>query len=304
VLAALDELAPALIGVDACNLSLVGDTMEASMRGHEYAKSVMDVACWDAFGRTVGLPAASLLGGVLNESFPLYVAVPLGSPDNMVCFVEEAMKSGIHRFQLKVGSSPMTDVERVTAVVNATGDEDVIVADANGGWRLQDAIVAARSMEQLPRVRLEQPCQTIEECIALRSLTSIPIVLDEVITDVGALLRCYNAGAMDAINLKLSRVGGLSRARLLRDLAEVLGLRVTIEDTWGGDLTTAAVSQLAASTSRGALYSASFMNDWTLEHVAGYEPRSTNGRGVVSLQPGLGVEVDLKAIGPIIRRYN
>ncbi|MCU1493827.1 MAG: Mandelate racemase/muconate lactonizing protein [Acidimicrobiaceae bacterium] len=303
VLAAMQELAPALVGVDAMNLSAVADAMHGALRGHDYAKSVLDIACWDAFGKTVGLPVATLLGGVVNESFPLYLAVPLGAPEVMAEFVKEAKQEGIQRFQLKIGSSPTDDSERVAAVVDATDDDDVIIADANGGWRLQDAIVAARLLEQLPRVRLEQPCPTIEECIALRARTSIPIVLDEVITDVHALLRCFDAGAMDAINLKLSRVGGLTAARLIRDLAESLGLRVTIEDTWGGDLTTAAVSQLAASTSVPALYSASFMNDWTAEHIAGYAPRSAHGRGSAPEGPGLGVEVDPSALGNPIQRY-
>src|SRR5581483_9934192 len=108
---------------------------------------------------------------------------------------------------------------------------------------------------------------------------TLPMVLDEVVVDVQTLLRANAAGALEAFNLKISKVGGLSRARLLRDLADVLGLRVTIEDTWGGDLTTAAVAHLAASTSPETLFTVSFMNDWTNEHVAGHEPRSENGLG-------------------------
>jgi cis-L-3-hydroxyproline dehydratase len=103
--------------------------------------------------------------------------------------------------------------------------------------------------------------------------------------------------------LKISRVGGLAAARSIRELAEVLGLRLTIEDTWGGDLTTAAVSQLAASTSPQAFYAASFMNDWTLEHVAGYAPSSKNGWGSVASGPGLGVEVDESLLGEPLRCY-
>jgi L-alanine-DL-glutamate epimerase-like enolase superfamily enzyme len=120
-------------------------------------------------------------------------------------------------------------------------------------------------------------------------------VLDEVITDVQALIRAY--GAMEAVNLKLGRVGGLTKARLMRDLGLELGLRFTIEDSWGGDLTTAAVAHLAASTRPDALLMASFMNDWTLDHVAGYEPRSRDGRGSAPAGPGLGIEVDPEALG-------
>jgi L-alanine-DL-glutamate epimerase-like enolase superfamily enzyme len=79
--------------------------------------------------------------------------------------------------------------------------------------------------------------------------------------------------------------------------AHDLGLRVTLEDTWGGDVTTAAVAQLAASTRPEHLLTVSFMNDWTNEHVAGYQPRSSNGVGAAPTGPGLGIEVDLERLG-------
>jgi L-alanine-DL-glutamate epimerase-like enolase superfamily enzyme len=304
VLAALEELGPAILGLDATSPAAVGTAMEAALRGHGYAKSVLDVALHDLLGRIAGLSCTALLGGTVLRRFPLYLAVPLGPAAEMAAFARRAVAGGVHRLQLKIGGRPAEDAERVAAVVEATGDDEVVVADANGAWRLQDATVAARLLERLPRVRLEQPCPTIEECLALRRLTSMPIVLDEVIVDVRSLLRCAEAGAMDAINLKISRVGGLGAARLMRDLAVELGLRLTIEDTWGGDLTTAAVSHLAASTPEDAFFAASFMNDWTLEHVAGYEPRSEAGWGSAPGGPGLGVTVDEAALGEPVRVFS
>ncbi len=303
VLAALGELAPALIGQPATETSALYARMDAALAGHGYAKSVLDIAALDLFGRHVNLPCSALLGGRRLEDFPLYVAVPLDAPEAMATFVTRARAEGLHRFQLKIGGVPETDAARTAAVVEATGEQDVIVADANGGWRLQDATIAVRLLEGMPRLRLEQPCPTIEECLILRQRTSLPLVLDEVITDVQSLLRCFTAGAMDAINLKISRVGGITRARMIRDLAEELGLRLTIEDTWGGDLTTAAVSHLAATSAPEALFAASFMNEWTLEHVAGDAPRSRRGRGSAPAGPGLGVEVDEGALGEPLARY-
>ena len=128
----------------------------------------------------------------------------------------------------------------------------------------------------------------------MRRRTTLPMVLDEVITDAAALLRAFHAGGMEAINLKISKVGGLTRARQMRELAETLGLRLTIEDTWGGDLVTAAVSHLAASVRPEALFTVSFMNDWTNEHIAGYQPRSRRRSGPRRAGPGLGVDVDLE----------
>jgi L-alanine-DL-glutamate epimerase-like enolase superfamily enzyme len=72
-----------------------------------------------------------------------------------------------------------------------------------------------------------------------------------------------------------------------------------IEDSWGGDIVTAAVAHLAAGTPSDALFAVSFMNDWTLEHIAGYAPRSRNGFGPVPDGPGLGIEVDAAALAPL-----
>jgi L-alanine-DL-glutamate epimerase-like enolase superfamily enzyme len=170
----------------------------------------------------------------------------------------------------------------------------VVIADANGGWRLQDATIAARALEGLDRVLFEQPCPTLEECLIIRDRTTLPMVLDEVITDVQTLIRAQ--GACEAINLKIGRVGGLTKAKLIRDLGQQLGLRFTIEDSWGGDLTTAAVAHLAATTKPDQLLMASFMNDWTLDHIAGYQPRSRNGRGQAPAGPGLGIDIDPEAL--------
>jgi L-alanine-DL-glutamate epimerase-like enolase superfamily enzyme len=294
---AIRELAPALIGADATNLAEIHRRMDGRLRGHGYAKSALDVACWDAFGRLVDKPVAALLGGALQEELPLYVAIPLGPPDRMADFVVRERSAGIRNFQAKLGGDPVEDAARVAAVIAATGPGDAVTGDANGGWRRQDAIIAARLMEGSQRFRLEQPCPTLEECLAVRRLTTLPMVLDEVITDLPTLVRAAGLDAMDQVNLKVGRVGGLLPARLMRDTAVALGIRLMIEDSWGGDVVTAAVAQLAAGTPPDALFAVSYMNDWTMEHIAGYQPRSRGGLGPVPSGPGLGIEVDVAGLG-------
>ena len=297
VRAALVELAPAVVGLSVASPAAVNAAMDRALMGHGDAKSAIDTACWDSLGRVVGLPVCDLLGGRLVHEFPLYFAVPLGTPEEMAAYVQARRSEGIHRFQLKIGADPYEDAERTRRVVESTGPEDIVVADANGGWRLQDAVVAARALDGLERVFFEQPCPTLEECLIVRQRTTLPMILDECIRDVQSLLRAYEAKALEAFNLKISKVGGLSRAKLMRDLAVALGLRVTIEDAWGGDLVTAAVAHLAASTPPETLFTVSFMNDWTNEHIAGYEPRSHDGIGSAPERPGLGIEVDVDILG-------
>jgi L-alanine-DL-glutamate epimerase-like enolase superfamily enzyme len=295
--AALTELGPHLPGLDAANPTAVSRAVDRVLLGHGYAKSALDIACWDVFGHVTGRPLCDLLGGRLQDRFPLYVAIPLGEPERMRDHVLELQRAGVHRFQLKLGGDPAEDATRARAVVEASGPDDVVIGDANGGWNLRQAITAARLMDGLPGLLLEQPCATYEECVRVRAHTSLPMILDEVITDVPTLLRAWEDRAMEGFNLKINRVGGLTQARLMRDVGERLGMTVNVEDAWGGDLTTAAVSHLAASTGPDCLVMVSFMNDWTREHVTGYEPRSVDGWGRAPSRPGLGVDVDESLLG-------
>jgi cis-L-3-hydroxyproline dehydratase len=293
--AALRTLAEALLDQDPANIGRVSRVMDTALRGHGYAKSALEIACWDIFGKAVGRPLTDLIGGRLNDDFPLYEAVPMGAPAKMAEFVRARGEAGINSFQLKVGGDPADDIARVVAARTAAPDGAVIVADANGGWQLLQARRAIRGMEGLD-VLVEQPCRETPECALAHRGSTLPMVLDESVVTVADLFAARDAGAL-AVNLKISRVGGLARTVQMRDLAQELGLSVSLEDMWGGDVITAAVSHLAASTSPEHLMNVSFFNDWTDGHVAGYQPRSAGGRGRAPSGPGLGIEVDAAGLG-------
>jgi L-alanine-DL-glutamate epimerase-like enolase superfamily enzyme len=275
---ALAELAPHLLGVDPTNIASVHRVMDGVLLGQGFAKSAVDIACWDLLGQLADLPIAALLGGVLAEDFPIYEAVPLGSPESMADFITARREADINRFQLKVGNNPYEDIARTAASTAAGDDNTVIVADSNGGWNLLDAQLAIRGMEDLP-VYLEQPCRTTRDCILAHRNSRIPLVLDESITNASELFEAKNDAGAFAVNIKISRIGGLTKAVRMRDLAQEMNMMVSLEDMWGGDVVTAAVSHLAASTRPENLLNTSFFNDWTDGHVAGYQPRSVNGPG-------------------------
>jgi cis-L-3-hydroxyproline dehydratase len=289
-------LAPHLLELDPANVSGVRRTMDAALMGHQYAKSAVDIACWDLRGKAAGLPVSALLGGVLQQDFPLYEAVPLGSPESMASFVERRRAAGINRFQLKVGGNPRDDAARTRAVVQTAAGDTIVIADANGGWSLLDARVAMNSMAGLP-VFIEQPCRTTEDSALAARDSTLPLVLDESIVTLSDVYQAKHSAGASSINIKISRAGGITGAALMRDVMQELNLLVSVEDMWGCDLITAAVSHLAASTRPESLLMTSFMNDWTDGHVAGYQPRSVNGRGSAPTGPGLGIEVDVSFLG-------
>ncbi|MCR9073187.1 MAG: mandelate racemase/muconate lactonizing enzyme family protein [Alphaproteobacteria bacterium] len=299
--AALGELAPGLIGEDPCNPAAAARRMDAALMGQANAKSALETACWDLFGKALQLPVAALLGGVLSREFPLYEAVPLGAPEDMAAFVRRRAATGIRRFQLKVGDDPRADALRVKAAAevaaDAGNDDLLIIADANGGWSLSAATIAVREIAGLD-VFIEQPCRDLADCALISARTALPMVLDESVVTLGDLFRAKTEAGAGAVNIKLGRVGGIGAAVAMRNTAHALGMTYCIEDMWGGDVVSAAVAQVAASSPPESLMHVSFFNDWTNEHVAGYEPRSKNGRGALPDGPGLGITVDRGALGP------
>ena len=123
--------------------------MDAALKGHPYVKSAVDVACWDILGKKAGLPVCELLGGRYGNDFHLYRAISQESPDEMATKVVGYRAEGYHRFQLKVGGDPDTDIARIKAVAAVLRPGDRLVADANTGWLQHEAIRVAKAVRDM-----------------------------------------------------------------------------------------------------------------------------------------------------------
>mgnify|MGYP001792536127 CR=1 FL=1 len=295
---ALEELAPILIGADPLGAEALMARADAHLEGHVYAKSALDIALWDITGRAAGLPLMTLLGGRRTETLPLYHSITCVEPDEMARIAREAQATGITQFQAKLGASGdwTTDVERLAKVREAVGPGPLVYGDWNCGTTSLEATRVGRAASHLD-VMLEQPCPTIADCVRVREATRLPMKLDEVAHDTASLLQAHKDGCMDAVALKLSKFGGLSATRRARDLCLHLGARMCVEDTWGGDITTAALLHLAAATPPDRLLNTCDLAGYVGPSLAIDTPRRHNGRIAPPEGPGLGITVDVGALG-------
>jgi L-alanine-DL-glutamate epimerase-like enolase superfamily enzyme len=296
VRAGLRELAPHLIGLDPRELARLNHRMDAALKGHPYVKSGIDMACWDILGKATGLPVCVLLGGRFGEKVRLYRAISQESPEQMAGKVASYRAQGYTRFQLKVGGDPDTDIERIRAVRALLSPTDRLVADANTGWTQHEAMRVVRATSDVD-VYIEQPCLTYEECLAVRRHTDHPFVLDENIDSLDMLLRAKADLAMDVVNLKISKLGGLTRTKQVRDLCASTGIAMTLEDSWGGDITTAAIAHLAHSTPEEFRFTSTDFNSYVTVSTAEGAPRRENGFMAASQSPGLGIEPRMDVLG-------
>ncbi|HWB07787.1 MAG TPA: cis-3-hydroxy-L-proline dehydratase [Pirellulales bacterium] len=298
--AGLAELGPHLIGESPLELGRLNRRMDAAMKGHAYVKSAIDMACWDILGKATGQPVCVLLGGRYGEDFVLYRAISQESPAQMAAKVAKYRSEGYRRFQLKVGGDPDTDIERIRAVAAELQAGDRLVADANTGWLAHDALRVVRSVRDID-IYIEQPCLSYDECLVVRRRTDHPFVLDEVIDGIDVLLRGRADLAMDVVNIKISKFGGLTKARQARDLCVSLGIAMTIEDSWGGDIVTAAIAHLAHSTPSECLFTSTDFNSYVTVSIADGAPQRRHGRMSAGTTPGLGVTPCVDVLGkPVI----
>ena len=296
VRAGIRELGPHLIGFDPRELGVLNHRMDAALKGHPCVKTGIDIACWDILGKVSGLPVCQLMGGRFGEGIRLYRAISQVAPDEMADNVAGYRDEGYTRFQLKVGGDPDTDIQRIHATSAVLRPTDRLVADANTGWTQHEAMRVVRAVRELD-VYIEQPCLTYEECLAIRRHTDHPFVLDENIDGLDRLMRAKNDLAMDVVNLKISKLGGLTKTKQARDLCVTMGIAMTLEDSWGGDITTAAISHLAHSTPEEFRFTSTDFNSYVSVSTADGAPQRENGFMKASTDAGLGITPKPEVLG-------
>jgi len=299
VRAGIAELGPHLIGEDPTQLGKLNRTMDAALKGHAYVKSGIDMACWDILGKATGQPVCVLMGGRYGEDFTLYRAISQEAPESMAAKVAGYRAQGYKRFQLKVGGEADVDIERIRQVSAVLQPGDRLVADANTGWRMHDALRVVKAVRDID-VYIEQPCLSYEECLTVRQHTDHPFVLDEVIDSVDVLVRGHADRAMDVVNIKISKFGGLTKAKQARDLCVSLGVVMTLEDSWGGDIVTAAIAHFAHSCPPEFLFTSTDFNSYVTKSIADGAPQRVNGRLAASQAPGLGITPKMDVLGKAV----
>ncbi len=245
--AAFAEIGPALIGLDPLQIDNIQRAMDGALNGARYAKAAIDIALWDIAGKAYGARVCDLLGGAVRDKVPSYYSITVGTPDESARVMAERQAEGYPRIQLKVGGRPLEeDLAAIRAVAEVKRPDVKLAIDANRGWTARDAITASRLNAGLDCV-FEQPCDTYEEIAAIRRVIQHPIYLDESTENIGVVLRAIGEGVADGFGFKVTRLGGLSTMRTIRDICRARNLPHTVDDAWGGDIIAAACVHLGAT---------------------------------------------------------
>ena len=295
-LPALPGLAAALLGKDPRELHKIERNMDAAIEGHSYAKSAVDMACWDILGKSAGMPVHTLLGGKFCDGPPLYRCVMEQDHDKIRAEMEQYRVAGYRFFKLRVGIEPESDIELIRFAAGLAQPGEVVYADANCRWTLHDALKVVRAVEDLG-IMIEQPCLSYQECLHVRARTKLSMKLDELVTDQFMAERLTQDMIADVACVKMARIGGLTKARRIRDYLVGHGIKVVPECMMGGEIVSAAVSHFAASTPAELLFNTADLHAYHTEPTGTQAPPTSNGRLYCHDTPGLGVEPDFESLG-------
>jgi len=300
--AGIGEIAPYLLGRDPRQVDRINDAMDEALVGHNHAKSALDLACWDLFGKSVGMPVCELLGGSTNIPMPTISSIYAGTPEDMRARVADHRARGYLGHSVKVGAldregGPALDAARIMAALADRKPGEYFIIDANGGLIPETAL---RMLNMLPDgldFVLEAPCATWRETMSLRQRCSVPIIIDELAQQDEDITQIVAQDIADGIGLKISKAGGLTHGRRQRDICRAAGLSMSVQDTVGSTIAFAAIAHLGATVPEKLLRCILDCRDMVTLKTADFDAPVVDGGVLVPQAPGLGITVDRVALG-------
>jgi L-alanine-DL-glutamate epimerase-like enolase superfamily enzyme len=295
VVAVIDSLfAPAVVGLGLLEREQIHARLQRTI-ANPVAKAAIDMAVWDALGRTLGLQVTDLLGGYTDR---MRVSHMLGfdSPAAMVAEAERIRDTyGITTFKVKVGRRPHTlDTAVVRALREGLGDEVELYVDGNRGWSASESARAMKEMADLGLTFAEELCPA-DDVLGRRWLVQqldVPFIADESVPTAADVTREILGGSATAVSIKTSRTG-FTQSRRVHHLAEGLGLEVVMGNQIDGQLgsmCTVAFGSAFELTSRRAGELSNFLD--MSDDLLTEPPEIRDGELVIRPGAGLGVEID------------
>jgi L-alanine-DL-glutamate epimerase-like enolase superfamily enzyme len=302
-------LGPALIGRNSEDIEGIWrdvyDMMAAlgyTRGGWMEALSGIDMALWDLRGRREGRSLSDLLGGARSDRIAVYASpVPFHeTPTASAAAARELMREGFQALKVKVGrDSVATDIEHLCAVREAVGPAARLMADANAGYTVEKAVTFASAVEPLGLDWMEEPVpsERLDELAEVRRRIRIPVAAGENEFTPRAFDDLLRRGGVDILTPNVTRAGGITGIRWIAALAAERGATLSLHGV-GGALMRAASLHLTAALPNLGLFECNRLPNPLRDAVATQPVRFSQGMFPLPHGPGLGIELDPRAMAP------
>lgn len=301
--AGIETMAQFVLGLDPRLVLDVERAMDLALPGHLYAKSPIDMACWDIAGQAASMPIADMMGGGSRTPRPIASSVGAKTVEETRAVVERYRQRGYVAHSVKIGGDVERDIARITDMESIRREGEIVLYDVNRGWTRQQALRVLSAVEHL-NVMVEQPVETLDDIAAIAPLHATPISVDESLVSLQDAARIARDGLATIFGIKLNRVGGLTKAARIRDIALAHGIDMFVMATGGSVLADTEALHLAATIPDANCHAVWACQDMlTVDIAGGRGPRNKDGHLHLPETPGLGVHPDEDRLGTPVAIY-
>jgi len=285
-----NRFAPLMVGRDPFDIVRITSEVNASVLAFTRTKAAVEVALFDLVGKALGVPVYKLLGGCYRTSIPVIRILPIKPPLEMARNAESVVGEGYRYLKVKVGLDSKGDVDRIREIRRAVGPDVGLTVDANQGWTPKAAVEALQRMEEFGVAIVEQPvhAEDFAGLAEVRAGTRILVEGDESAATLSGIFKLAAGHHVDAINLKVGRLGGLLGVKKGAAICEGANLRCRLGFTGASRMNAVADMHVIAATAN--IDYACEVGEFTRMESDPFEGiEIVNGELQVPELPGLGV---------------
>lgn len=296
------HLAPAVIGLPVDEVAAGLAAMEKAAWANPFAKSAIEMAMLDAWGKAAGKPVYELLGGAARDlAIPIRFSLAANPPELTAANAARRVEWGHRTVKVKVGLDPRADVARVRAVREAIGPDVHLTVDANGGWSVEDAVWVLTELREANLLLAEQPVrrEDLDGMAEVRRWVEVPVMADEGVFTLWDAEQALKKEACDIISVYPGKNGGITLSKQIAEMAAERGVRCAVGSNLELDPGTAAMCHLTVATENVAAetYHGDILGPLYHEVPVVRDPvRFDAGFAHCPSRPGLGVEMDWDAV--------
>jgi o-succinylbenzoate synthase len=243
----LEQIKPNLIGRSLEEFDQIVQELQHCCKRNTSAKAAVDIALYDLQAQYRQQPLYTYLGGHLRE-LKTDITISLNAPSVIVEDAKRAVNNGFDTLKIKVGGDAKEDIERLKAITHAFPFVKLRV-DANQGWSLDQAkaVIEAYAREALPIEFIEQPSNAhdFDTLKVIKTFSPFPIMADESIFSLEDAKRLFEMEAVDLINIKLMKTGGITNALAIYEAAQKQKIDAMIGSMLEGAISVGAAAHLA-----------------------------------------------------------
>ena len=291
-----DHLAPQLIGRNPTHIAAIESNLDVMVHGNLLARGAVNMALFDIVGKANGIPAHMLLGGLYQSKLPLLAGVGSGTPAEDAASIRQQIEDGYKTVMIKMGALPIADeIKRMTSAKAQFGDQMKIVVDANQGWTVAETLEFIDGIRGSRPDLLEQPIERddTDGLKNIRNRAPCPLSADESIASIREAATLIREQAVDAFSIKVSKNGGLSKAKKIAEMAHAFGLKILMNSMLEFGITQAASLQLGCTLPNLLDMGHAYMSVLRMsDDITDFAQNISQAVVTVPSGPGLGVGLD------------